>query len=73
MARNGSAIPAHMELTAEALRRRIASLRSQLRAGVVGSLAIQYLRQIEEDDEALNRLLPPSSQTAWGRSALAPA
>jgi len=45
-----------MEHEAETLRRRMALHRSYLRAGVVGCLAIKYLRQIAEDEDALNRL-----------------
>ena len=48
-----------MEPEAEALHRRIALHRNYLRAGVIGSLAITYLRQIAEDHEALERLLGP--------------
>jgi hypothetical protein len=50
-----------MEDEAETLLRRIALLRSHLRAGVIGSLAIRYLRQIAEDDEALSQLLVRAS------------
>jgi hypothetical protein len=49
-----------MEQNPVALRRRIALYRSYLRAGVVGSLAIRYLRQIADDDEALSDILQPS-------------
>jgi len=45
-----------MEHEAELLRRRIARYRGYLKAGVIGSLAIRYLRQIADDDEALSRL-----------------
>lgn len=47
---------ANMETKAEALRCRIMLYRSYLKAGVHGTLAIKYLRQIAEDDEALNEL-----------------
>lgn len=45
-----------MEHEAELLRRRIARNRGYLKAGVIGSLAIRYLRQIADDDEALSGL-----------------
>jgi hypothetical protein len=54
-----------MEQEAETLRRRIALYRSHLRAGVVGSLAIKYLRQIAEDDEALRRLRDQQCRDPW--------
>lgn len=62
-----------MEQNPEALRRRIALHRSYLRAGVIGSLAIKYLRQIAEDDEALGALATPSYAAARGALELATA
>ena len=41
---------------AEALRRRIALYRSYLREGVEGALALEYLRQIAEDEAELKRI-----------------
>ena len=41
---------------AEALRRRIARYRSYLREGVEGALALEYLRQIAEDEAELKRI-----------------
>jgi len=61
-----------MEQNPEALRRRIALHRSYLRAGVVGSLAIKYLRQIAEDDEALGALLERPSEAPWHGFGMAP-
>lgn len=46
-----------MEQNPELLRRRIDRYRGYLRAGVAGALAIRYLRQIADDDDALNRLI----------------
>jgi hypothetical protein len=43
---------------AEALRRRIALYRGYLREGVEGALALEYLRQIAEDEAELNRIEP---------------
>ena len=62
-----------MEQNPEALRRRIALYRSYLKAGVVGSLAIKYLRQIAEDDEALSALLEGPSAAPWHGFGMAPA
>lgn len=45
-----------MEQTIDALRCRIARNQRYLRAGVCGALAIRYLRQIAEDDEALGNV-----------------
>ena len=45
----------------ELLHRRIARNVGYLRAGVCGALAIRYLRQIAEDDEALNKPKTPDS------------
>jgi hypothetical protein len=41
---------------AELLRRRIALYRRYLREGVEGALALEYLRQIAEDEAELNRI-----------------
>ena len=54
-----------MEHEAETLHRRIALHRAYLRAGVIGSVAIRYLRQIAEDDEALERLRGPQREDPW--------
>ena len=54
-----------MEQNPDTLRRRISIYRDELRAGVVGSLAIRYLRQIAEDDDALNALLQRSRAPSW--------
>ena len=42
-----------MNRTDDPIRRRITRNRSYLKAGVVGALAIRYLRQIAEDTDAL--------------------
>jgi hypothetical protein len=48
------------------LRRRIALYRRYLREGVNGGLALEYLRQIVEDEAELGRIgadhLPPASR-----------
>jgi hypothetical protein len=62
-----------MEHEAEALHRRIALHRTYLRAGVIGSLAIRYLRQIAEDHEALERLRGPQYDFSWPSLAITPA
>jgi hypothetical protein len=41
---------------AELLRRRIALYRRYLREGVEGALALEYLRQIAEDEAELKRI-----------------
>lgn len=47
------------------LRRRIALYRRYLREGVIGGLALEYLRQIAEDEAELGRIgaghCPPTS------------
>ncbi len=43
---------------AELLRRRVALYRRYLREGVNGGLAIEYLRQIAEDEAELGRIEP---------------
>ena len=43
---------------AELLGRRIALYRRYLREGVEGALALEYLRQIAEDEAELNRIDP---------------
>ena len=40
------------------LRQRIALYRRYLREGVEGGLALEYLRQIAEDEAELNRIEP---------------
>ena len=42
----------------ELLRQRIALYRRYLREGVEGALALEYLRQITEDEAELNRIEP---------------
>lgn len=42
-----------MDRTDDPIRRRITRNRGYLKAGVVGALAIRYLRQIAEDTDAL--------------------
>ena len=42
-----------MNRTDDAIRRRITRNRGYLKSGVVGALAIRYLRQIAEDTDAL--------------------
>lgn len=54
---------------AEILRRRIALNQGYLRAGVAGALAIRYLRQIAEDEEALGKL--PGSPCSLAADGLA--
>jgi hypothetical protein len=46
------------EERAELLRRRIALYRRYLRDGVEGALALEYLRQIAEDETELNQIEP---------------
>ena len=43
---------------AELLRRRVALYRRYLREGVNGGLALEYLRQIAEDEAELGRIEP---------------
>jgi hypothetical protein len=43
---------------AELLRRRITLYRRYLREGVEGTLALEYLKQIAEDEAELNRIEP---------------
>lgn len=45
-----------MQTQTEALRQRIALNQTQLRTGAAGFLAIQYLRQIADDVDALTEL-----------------
>ena len=59
-----------MEHEAEALKRRIALHRNYLRAGVIGSLAIRYLRQIAEDYETLERLRGLQCDASSGLAAV---
>jgi hypothetical protein len=61
-----------MEREVEILHQRIARYRAYLRSGVVGALAIRYLRQIAEDDEALSRLAAEGPVAMPGSAAVSP-
>jgi hypothetical protein len=57
----------------KALRNRVALYRSYLRVGARGDLAIEYMRQIAEDLDAINKVDPKQiGGEAFGRSPSAP-
>lgn len=56
----------------EALRNRVALYRSYLRVGARGDLAIEYMRQIAEDLDAIKVGSEERGGEPFGRSAAAP-
>jgi hypothetical protein len=57
------------EHRAEFLRRRVALYRRYLREGINGELAIEYLRQIVEDEAELGRIEPSERYSSANREA----